>query len=317
MNLIDLRVHAIRLEAVGIHSFELRSVDGAPMPPFTAGAHVEVHMADHLARSYSLANEPGETHRYVIAVHLDSAGRGGSRYMHERVRVGQVLRISAPRNNFEINETAGHTVLVAGGIGITPLRAMVARLRQLNRRWTLHYCGRERATMAYLADYEALAREGADVRLHIDQESGGRFLDLRRVVGDAPQGTHFYCCGPKPMLAAFEAATADLPPQQVHVEYFSAKEEIAAEGGFEVELARSGRVFRIEPGKTILDTLLDGGVQVDFSCMEGICGSCEVRVLGGVPDHRDSILSKAEREANDRMLVCCSGAKSASLKLDL
>jgi ferredoxin-NADP reductase len=316
MNHLDAKVTAIRLEADGVHSFELTSGDGTPLPPFTAGAHVEVQMSEHLARSYSLANEPGETHRYVIAVQKDAAGRGGSRFMHERVRVGQVLRISAPRNNFELNEDARHSVLIAGGIGITPLRAMAKRLCQLGKPWTLHYCGRERNLMAYLGEFEAMAKAGADIRVHVDRESNG-VLDLNEVVRSAPAGAHLYCCGPKPMLAAFESATSEIPPEKVHVEYFSAKEEVSAAGGFQVELARSNRVIFVEPGKTILDAVLDAGIKADFSCMEGICGSCEVRLLAGVPDHRDSVLSKAEREANDRLLICCSGSKSPSLTLDL
>jgi vanillate O-demethylase ferredoxin subunit len=317
MQFLDLTVHAIRLEADTILSFELRGPAGRPLPSFTAGAHVEVHMTQHMTRSYSLANSPAENHRYVIAVNKESAGTGGSRHMHEQVRVGQKLRVSEPRNNFELNEGAARTILVAGGIGITPMRAMIARLRELGRPWTLHYAGRTRAGMAYLRQMEGLAGEGDDVRLHVDEDSAGRFLDVADAVAQAPAQSHLYCCGPKPMLAAFEEAAARLPPERIHVEYFVAREEAATGGGFIVELARSQRKFSIAAGHSILDTLLDAGVEVDFSCMTGICGSCESRVLAGVPDHRDSILSKAEREANDRMLICCSGSKSPALVLDL
>ncbi len=317
MNTFEVRVHGIRLEADTIQSFELRSATGAALPGFTAGAHVEVHMAEHLARSYSIANDPQEGDRYVIAVNKDPAGRGGSSFMHSQIRVGQLLRIGAPRNNFALFEEAGHTVLVAGGIGITPRLSMIARLERLNRPWTLHYCGRSRASMAYLGALEKKKAAGADVRLHIDAETGGKFLDLSELVETAAQGTHFYCCGPKAMLSAFEAATQRLDEARVHVEYFAAKEEAALEGGFTVELARSNRTLTVAAGKTILDTLLEADVRVDFSCMEGICGSCEVKVLDGIPEHRDAILSSKERAANDRMLVCCSGSKSSKLRLDL
>jgi vanillate O-demethylase ferredoxin subunit len=317
MPCIEVVVAAIQLESDGVQSFELRSVDRSALPVFTAGSHIEVQMSPHLARSYSLANDPDETHRYVIAVHKDPAGRGGSLFMQEKVRVGQRLRISEPRNNFELNEAAPHSVLIAGGIGITPLRAMIARLQRLRRPWTLYYCGRQRGAMAYLDEFDEMRRAGRDVRVHVDCEHDGAVLDLAAVVRSAPAGAHMYCCGPKPMLAAFESATLELPSEQVHVEYFSAKEAAAAEGGFRVELARSGRVLLVEPGKTILDAVLDAGLDVDYSCREGICGSCQVGLLAGVPDHRDAILSKEERDANDRLIICCSGAKSASLTLDL
>lgn len=317
MNQIEVVVTTIRLESEGVHSFELRALDGSDLPVFTAGAHVEVHMADGLVRSYSLSNAQSERDRYVIAVHFDKAGHGGSRYMHEQIRVGQRLRIGVPRNNFELNEEAEHTILIAGGIGITPLRSMMVRLNELNKPWTLYYCGRDRRAMAFYGEFKAMAHDGASVILHCDSEQGGRFLDIGGIISNAPANSHFYCCGPKPMLAAFEAATEKLPPERVHLEYFVAKEEAAVGGGYVVELARSKRSFEIVPGKTILDTLLDAGINVEFSCMDGICGSCETKVLAGIPDHRDSILSKAEREANTKMLVCCSGSKTAKLVLDL
>lgn len=317
MKTIEVKVHAIRLEASTINSFELRAASGEPLEPFTAGAHVEVHMTEHLVRSYSLANSPAETDRYVIAVNKDAGSRGGSVHMHEQLRVGQTLRISEPRNNFELDEHAAHTVLIAGGIGITPLYAMIARLRQLGRGWTLHYCGRDRGSMAYLNELQELADAGANVHFHVDAESGGRLLDVPRVSQAAPAGSHFYCCGPKPMLAAFEQATSQLPREHVHVEYFVAKEAPSAEGGFTVQLAKSGRSIPIMSGHSILDTLLDAGIDVGYSCMEGICGSCEVKVISGIPDHRDAVLSKSEREANDKMMICCSGAKTPTLVLDL
>lgn len=316
MNALEVIVQAVRLEADRIHSYELRASDGAPLPAFTAGAHVDVHLPNGLVRSYSLANPPGETQRYVIAVNKETAGRGGSAALHERVHVGERLRIGAPRNHFALDESAPHSVLVAGGIGVTPIRSMVARLRALVRPWTLLYAGRQRTAMAFAHEFAALREQGADVRLHVDAEAGGP-PDLGALIGAAPAGAHVYCCGPRAMLDAFAGATAGMAPERVHVEHFAAVDAPALDGGFTVELARSGRRLRVAQGATILDTLLDAGVQVPFSCMEGICASCETRVLAGIPDHRDAILSKAEREANDRMMVCCSGAQSASLVLDL
>lgn len=274
-------------------------------------------MGTNLRRSYSLLNDPAETDRYVIAVQNDAAGRGGSQFMHANVRVGQVLPISAPSNNFELVENAPQFVLFAGGIGITPILSMVHRLERIGKRWSLYYCGRERRLMAYLGWLRQRKEAGADIRFHIDAESGGAHVDIRRIVADAPAGAHFYCCGPKSMLAAFEKATADCAPQCVHIEYFAPKEEAASAGGFLVELARTKRTLHVIAGKSILETLLEANVPVGYSCMEGICGACEVNVLAGIPDHRDSVLSTEERAANNRIMVCCSGAKSPSLVLDI
>jgi len=317
MNMLDVVVHAIRLEAAAIHSFELRSATGGSLPRFFAGAHIDVHLQHQLVRSYSIANSPDETDRYVIVVKKEPAGRGGSRYMHEQVRVGQTLQISEPRNNFDLNEQAANTVLIAGGIGITPLLSMIERLIQISNPWILYYCGRDTISMAFLGRLKELARDGADVRLHIDSESPDHFLDMGKLVAQSADETHFYCCGPASMLTAFDAATEHLPRERVHVEYFVAREEADVGGGFVVQLARSNISFRIAPGKSILDTLIEAGFKVDFSCMDGICGSCETRVLAGTPKHRDSILSKAQRAANDRMMICCSGSQTPKLVLDL
>ncbi|MDO9436546.1 PDR/VanB family oxidoreductase [Hydrogenophaga sp.] len=317
MKTLELMVRSIRKEADTVHSFELESPDGAPLPAFTAGAHIDLQLGERLVRSYSLANDPAEHHRYVVAIHREHAGRGGSAHMHEKVMVGQRLRVTLPSNDFALDETAPHTVLIAGGIGITPMRAMLHRLEAIGKPWTLWYGGRARSSMAYLADIERLQSEGKDVHVHVDSEQEGRVVDMARIVAEAVPGAHFYCCGPKPMLAAFEAATQPLPADQVHLEYFSAQEAAAAEGGFTLDLARSGKQLPVAPGASVLDTLLDAGVQIEFSCMDGICGSCEVRVLAGEPDHRDSVFSAEERARNDRMLVCCSGSKSPVLVLDL
>lgn len=311
---LPLRVAAVRQEAATVRSFELVATDGAALPPFDAGAHIDLRLQAGLVRSYSLANSPGETTRYLIAVHREVAGRGGSAWLHESVREGDILEASAPRNHFPLVEAAPHTVLVAGGIGITPIRAMVLRLRALRRPWTLYYAGRVRHAMAYLDEFEALAGEDADVRVHVDADSG-RTFDMA-CVPDAVAGSHFYCCGPAPMIAAFQAALAGLPAGQVHVEHFCATAP-AASGGFRVELVKSGRAIDVPVGCSLLDALLDAGMRIPYSCMDGVCGSCETRVVSGVPDHRDAFLTDAQKLAGDRMMVCCSGARSAVLGLDL
>jgi len=319
---LQVRLRSITLEADHILGFELVALPpDNSLPAFTAGAHIDLHLptpGGALVRSYSLLNDPRETHRYRIGVNRDPKSRGGSRHVHEVLRVGDVLTISAPRNNFPLDESAPFNVFIAGGIGITPMLGMIARSQALGTPWRLHYAARTRQHAGFLdllATYQG--QPGAELVLNFDQEPGGQMLNLNRVVDALPAGAHVYCCGPLPMLEAYEQATAGLPPERVHREYFAAKEAAATAGGFTVELARSHKTLTVPEGKTILDCLIEIQVEPPFSCREGVCGTCEVRVLDGTPDHRDLVLTDAERAAGDRMMVCCSGAKSPRLVLDL
>lgn len=319
-DILQVRIKSITFEAEGILSYELRPV--APrreLPSFTPGAHIDLHLSNGLIRSYSLFNSQSDRDRYRIAVNLDANSRGGSRFMHGSVHAGDILTIGTPRNNFPLNEEAECSVLIAGGIGITPLYAMVRRLDELGRSWTLYYSTRSRKNTAFIEEIEALSSSSqhGSVVFHFDQESSGGFLNFPDIVASAPSGTHFYCCGPLPMLEAFESATQALPDDCVHVEYFAAKEAADTSGGFMVELARSGASYYVPAGKTILDVLIDEGYQPLYSCQEGICGTCEVPVLDGEPDHRDLVLSAQQRAANNSIMVCCSGCKSAKLVLDI
>jgi ferredoxin-NADP reductase len=318
VNTIEVRLQAIRFEAEGIQSFEFRAPDEQELPAFAAGAHVDIHLSDGIVRSYSLCNPSHERHRYVVAVNKDLRSRGGSRQMHERLRVGSKVLLEAPRNNFVLDEKAEHTILIAGGIGITPLISMIERLEALGRSWELFYCARNRRTAAFRAALDRLAGARPDrVHFNFDQEPGGAVLDLQAVVACAPPKAHLYCCGPVPMLASFEEATSGLAREQVHVEYFSAKEAPAVVGGFTLQLARSEKTIQVEPGKTMLGALLAAGIKVPYSCKEGVCGACETMVLEGTPDHRDQVLTPGEQAVNDRVMVCCSGSKSETLVLDL
>ncbi len=193
---------------------------------------------------------------------------------------------------------------------------MIRRLEALGRRWELFYAARTRAAAAFLDELDTL---GSDIRLHVDfdDERSGRVFDLAAIVKNVPAHAHLYCCGPVPMLEAFEAATAGRPADHVHVEYFKAREAPATEGGFDIKLARSNRTIAIEAGKTILDALLDAGIASNYACTEGVCGTCETRVLEGIPDHRDQFLSTEEQAANKSVMICCSGARSRTLVLDL
>ncbi len=308
-----MRLTAITYAAEQVHLYEFRPVSGTSVRPFTAGAHVDLHLPNGLVRQYSIANAQDERDRYVLGVKRDAAGRGGSRFLHDDLRVGTVLEVGGPRNNFPLVEAASHSVLIAGGIGITPIVSMVARLRSLARPWELHYAARRRSEAAFLD--ELLAGDG-HVRLHVDEEQGG-VLDVARIVGTAPEKAHLYCCGPTPMLEAFTAAASSRPAERVHLEYFSSSIAPAVESGFIVELARSKLRIEIPPGQTILDTLRARGLKVQSSCEQGICGSCETRVLAGQPDHRDLLLSDAEKATNEVMMICCSGSRSPILVLDL
>lgn len=309
---LQLRITSTTWEAPGIVSYELRPPEGGELPPFTAGAHIDLNLSKGLVRSYSLLNPQSERHRYVIAVQKDRASRGGSKWVHENFRAGDIITMNGPRNNFQLEESAEKSVLIAGGIGITPILSMIDRLSALGRDWELIYCTRRRSGTAF----REWLQNKPEVRFNFDEEPGGKMLDIAALVRTAPLNTHFYCCGPLPMLDAFEQATKDLPRERVHVEYFTAKVPAVTEGGFTVVLARSGRELVVLPGKTILETLTDAGVDVPNSCTQGICGSCETKVLEGIPDHRDLILTQKERMANTKMMICCSGSKSAKLVLD-
>jgi tetrachlorobenzoquinone reductase len=317
-SVMQVRVKRISFEADDINSYELVNPDGGDLAPFTAGSHIDLHLPNGMIRSYSLVNDQGERNRYVIAVNNDAASRGGSKLIHETMRVGDIITVSLPRNNFALQEDAGHSVLIAGGIGITPLLSMVRRLEALGRSWELFYAARTRLTAAFLDELNALRPDvHPNLHLNFDQEPEARMMDLSSIVKAALPDAHLYCCGPVPMLEAFEAATVDRPASQVHVEYFKAREKPAAEGGFEVKLARSNRTIAVQAGQTILDALLEAGISANYACTEGVCGTCETRVIEGNPDHRDLFLSKEEQEANKTIMICCSGSKSPTLVLDI
>jgi ferredoxin-NADP reductase len=329
MQRMDVRVHALRAEGCEAISLDLRALNGEALPAFQAGSHIDVEIPaaqGTLLRQYSLSNDAGESHRYVIGVARDAASRGGSAALHDRVRVGDVLRIGAPRNQFALHEQAPHSVLIAGGIGITPLLAMARRLNALRQGWTLYQCVRAPSRAAFVEELWALqaASEGRGRVVSVfDGAPGASMLDLAETVRAAPAASHFYCCGPAPMLQAFMTATAALPREQVHVEWFSAAPAPAAIAdaapaeGFTVRLQRQGITVQVPPDKSILDSLLAAGASVDYACCEGLCGSCEARVLEGTPDHQDTIFAYQSPAPLDRIMICVSRCKGPELVLDL
>ena len=310
----ELRVEAMRREAEGVLSVELRDPHGAELQPFSAGSHIDLILPNGMTRSYSLLNDPAERHRYVVAVGLDANSRGGSRFVHDRLRVGAAVKVAGPRNNFPLNENAQSHVLIAGGIGITPMLAMMRRLAAADQSFHLYYGVREAARAAFVEDIVAL--KGGFTQ-HIDAERGCP-MDLVEIIASHPDAD-FYCCGPGPMLAAFEEATEALPEDRVHLEYFApkAQDDSASNNAFDVECRTSGIEVHVTEDRTIAEALAEAGVAVELSCQEGICGTCETPVLGGEPDHRDSVLSKAERAANKTMMVCVSRCRGDRLVLDL
>jgi len=318
LDLEALEVTAVVAQAEGVLSLELADPGGAALPAWRPGSHIDVLLPSGLLRQYSLCGEPNAT-TYRIGVLLDESGRGGSREIHASVRAGDALRVRGPRNHFRLVEAADYLFL-AGGIGVTPLLAMAREVSTTGARWRFVYGGRTRASMAFVD--ELMALPGGEVDLVPQDERG--LLPLDEVLSSAPEGVAVYCCGPEPMIRAVElACERHLPAGSLHVERFSGTsvvspppDVIARDGSFEVELAQTGVTLRVRSDEGLL-AVLRSVTDVMTSCEEGFCGACETRVLSGVPDHRDTILTDEDHENGDTMMVCVGRAKSARLVLDL
>ena len=316
---IKVRVALRREEAEDIISLELVPVDGGQLPSFGAGAHIDVEVAPGLTRQYSLCNNPLDRDRYEIGVLLEPASRGGSIALH-RVPEGAELRISAPRNHFELEARAERTLLLAGGIGVTPILCMAERLSAIDADFTMHYSTRSRARCAFF-DRISRSHLATRVQIHFDDGADDQKLDIAAALGDPTPGTHLYVCGPSGFINAVltTASARGYPDAQVHREYFRADTAaMFAEGGsFEVKLASTSAVYAVPSDRTVLEVLRAHGVKVPTSCEQGVCGACLTRVLDGVPEHRDYYLTTEERSANDRFMPCCSRSRSPTLVIDL
>lgn len=312
---LTLQITDLIAEAKGVMVVELRLPSGDALPPFKPGAHIELHLPGEIVRQYSLCNDARETHRYCIGVGLSPISRGGSKHVHQSLRVGDTLKISPPRNHFPLEEDAPGFVFFAGGIGITPVWSMIQWCEANKRPWHLFYLVRSRQRAAF---FEELSAFGDRVTLHADDEAGG-FFDIAAAINQQPSNVHFYTCGPTPLMLAVEAAATSFPEEQVHFEWFAPKEpkSNSTDKAFKIQLARSGRSFDVPADKSILQVLEDNGLRVESSCREGTCASCEICVLDGTPDHRDSVLTAAERKRNDVMMICVSRSLSETLLLDL
>jgi ferredoxin-NADP reductase len=312
-----LRVSRVTREAADIASFELADPLGLALPPFTAGAHLDVRIEEGIRRQYSLCNDPQERHRYVIAVLNEPAGRGGSRAMHERVAVGSALLASAPRNRFPLaGREARFHLLLAGGIGVTPMLAMIAELERRASAWHMHYCTRSPARTAFLDRLRPLIAAGK-VELHHDGGDPSRGLDIQRTLQAFEVGTHVYFCGPPPFMRAAKAGVGAWPPFNVHCEYFTAADDRnhVAAAPFQVKVRKSGQVFDIPADRSIVAVLRENGFDIETDCEEGYCGTCITRYVEGEPEHRDTVLGEDERRRY--AMICCARAKSPMLVLDL
>lgn len=317
---LDLVVSEVDAIAPQIVSIQLSSADGRALPSWQAGAHVKVALPDGDVRSYSLislSSHPAATHNpssYRIAVRLDEAGKGGSRFMHG-LKVGESLRVSPPANNFPLGTSRRRVVLVAGGIGITPIASMLSELAGRGQEFAAVYAARSQAHLAFLTELSALAGERLSV--HADDQAG--ILDLGAIMRGMADGEELYLCGPLAMIDAAVAMASEFgwKPGRLHFEIFSAAQPRVADQSFEVVLASSKQAFVVPPDKTILDVLIEAGVDPLYDCRRGDCGICQVSVVEGVPDHRDYILTETERAAGKLMQICVSRSKTPRLVLDL
>lgn len=325
---LPLRVTEARLLNPLIRLLRLEHAEGAALPGWTPGAHiqVQVRLPDGQAdwRHYSLidlegvAGTPGfAPAAYTIAVRREEGGHGGSRFMHQALQPGDAINVQPPRNDFPLDDSPARAVLLAGGIGITPLASMAARCRAEGRPVALHYAGRSRTLLAFADELQTLLGEG--LRLHADDEAGGATFDIGTLLDGMAADEALYVCGPKPLLDAVLAATQarGWAPGRVHFELFSAPVVEAGDQPFEVELAQSGQRFTVPADQTLLDCLIEHGCDPLYDCKRGECGVCAVPVIEGEIDHRDYVLSQAEKDGGQVMQICISRARGPRLVIDL
>lgn len=303
---LDLVVAEKEEIADGVVRLTLRAPDGRPLPAWEPGAHVDLLLPGGV-RQYSLCGRPGDTSAYQVAILREPAGRGGSAYVHDELVAGQRISVDGPRNHFELVD-AKRYLFVAGGIGITPILPMIDRVA--GHEWRLVYGGRTRSSMAFLGELD-------DDRVEVVPQDERGLPDLPALLAEPLPDTAVYCCGPEPLLAAVEQHCTGWPEGALRVERFTPVADDGPRTTFEVELAGSGRVLAVPADRSILEVVEESGVPVLSSCQEGTCGTCETGVLGGTPDHRDSVLTAAERREGEVMMICVSRACSPRLVLDL
>ncbi len=325
METIELVVAGTCDETPRVRSFVLRRVDGSSLPSFEAGAHVDVTLTGDdgqaLQRSYSLCGDPDARDSWRLGVLRESAGRGGSIAVHNTWLPGTHVRVSAPKNHFPLAASSlpagAQHVLIAGGIGITPLMAMVHALRKSGEEWALHYCARSRDDAAFVGELEHLA--GQRLHLHLDGGNPARGLDVLALISAAPPGSHVYVCGPRGLNEAViaSAASAGWAREHIHHEFFSTAPLAVGDRAFTVRLQASGRCVAVAADESVLDALLREDLEPLYDCKRGECGLCAVPVVSGEVDHRDYVLSDADRTSGRQMCICVSRVRSGDLILDL
>lgn len=314
---MELQVKSIRWEAQGICAFELVDPEGQVLPSFEAGSHIDVHLPGGMVRSYSLAGDPQDTRKWLLGVLKEPKSRGGSLAMHDKVRAGDLITVGAIRNAFAMAADAQHTILLGGGIGITPLKSMAHALAAQGQSFELHYCARSLKNVAFLDELTALVPKGC-LHLHLDEGDPSKGLDIQALLKSPEKGTHVYFCGPSGFMKACEQAASHWAPGTVHSEHFKAPEAAPSslpDGAFEVRLIRSGETIQVGPDQTIVRAIELTGRRVPTSCLSGLCGACKVDYVDGEVDHRDYILNDQERATC--LTVCVSRAKGKTLSLDL
>jgi ferredoxin-NADP reductase len=311
---VSLRVESTTQVSVGVTELVLVAADGSELPSWAAGSHIDVKIRPGLVRQYSLCSDPGDRSRWRVAVLREPASRGGSIVLCERVRAGDVLTVTGPRNHFPLHESPRY-LFIAGGIGITPIIPMIKAAQDARADWRLVYGGRSEASMAYRDEVRRI--DPARV-LEWPQDLRG-LIELDQLLAEPQPGTLIYCCGPEPLIAAVEARSAHWPHKTLQVERFAPRPltDVPANTSFEIELVDSDEVLVVPPDRSILEVVDEAGIFVLSNCEEGTCGTCQTAVLEGVPDHRDSVLDEDERAANDTMMICVSRALSSRLVLDL
>lgn len=315
---MEVLVRSMRLEAHDIVSFELEHPSAALLPAVQAGAHIDVHLHGGLVRSYSLAGDPANRHRWILGVLREAKGRGGSKALHDRIRVGDLLKVGPARNAFALNHDARHSILIAGGIGITPIKAMAHELNSRSASFELHYCAKSRQHAAFIDELAALVPTGR-LHLHLDGGDPTKGLNTDALLKHQGDGCHVYFCGPAGLMDACSKASAHWQQGTVHCEHFKApkrgNESADLDGAFELHLARTGSTITVQPDQSIVRAIELAGHRIATSCLSGLCGACKVDYLDGEVDHRDYILS--DEEKNHCLTTCVSRAKGKSLTLDL
>jgi ferredoxin-NADP reductase len=313
----DLVVRRRSTPVEGVVVLDLAHPENEDLPRWGPGAHIDLILDDGLTRQYSLCGDPRDSGIWRVGVLLESNSRGGSRYVHQNLNEGSAVRVRGPRNHFPLVD-AQHYRFIAGGIGITPIFAMIGAAERAGTDWTLLYGGRTRTSMAFAE--ELAERYPERVTVWPQDERG--LLDLESLFKDPEDNTLVYCCGPEALLGAVEQQCAHWPTGVLHIERFAPKVPTAEEAAealqqFEVVCQRSGVTFEVTPDESILEVLEAAEIPILGSCYEGVCGTCETRVLAGTPDHRDSVLTEAERAAGEVMMVCVSRSRTERLVLDL